>query len=806
MSPEGTVQVFLSYSSKDEDLRHRLETHLAVLKREKRVEIWHDRLISGGTDRDAEVQARLAAADLFLLLVSADFLASNPRWRSVVTYAVERHEAGSARVIPIILRPCDWRETPFRALQALPRGGHAVTSREDTDQALLEVALGIREMLGEFHPVRYPDESTRILSEALDEAYQRQEEVLKRGKGTAGVDEEILELRRKIREGGQLKAGDRLLDGRFKLLESIGRGGFATVWKALDCKRRKLHLVAIKVLHGQYAHDRTRRERFFRGARQMARLRHPRIAGIVEEECEDAGYHFFVMEYVPGGDLHRAVLDRRLSFQEKVEAVLDVGKALQYAHGHDLIHRDVKPGNILLDGTKRPKLTDFDLVRALDTTGGTRTGMLGTVVYAAPEAMELAKEAGIPADVYGLAMTFAFALHGADLPVKVLRDAPRFVSQLHVSAALRKVLARAVAWEPNGRFGSVEAFCRALRQSLILSHLPIVLLTPRGEVTLFDRRPLSPKSDLLSPRKIKVLGIGGGGSNAVDRLIAAGFQGVDFISVNTDLAALRRSDAPMKLQLGTSLTRGLGGFGDPELGRKSALEDTERIREILDGADIVFVVTGLGGGTGTGASPIIAALAGEIGALTVAVVTKPFSFEGRRRNKFAEHGIKELRGVVDTLITIPNERLLSFVDRGTPLTEAFLIADDLLRQVVQEISDLITVPGDVEIVFDDVKSLMTGKGDTFLGIGNAKGENRAREAAQRAISSPLQEISIKGASAVLLNVSGGADITVDEVSEAARIVVEAVDYPANIISGMAIDEEMGDQMTVTVIAAGFDRM
>ena len=327
--------------------------------------------------------------------------------------------------------------------------------------------------------------------------------------------------------------------------------------------------------------------------------------------------------------------------------------------------------------------------------------------------------------------------------------------------------------------------------------------SPDQQTTL----PITLEGANQAPAKIKVVGIGGGGGNAVNRMIAAGVRGVEFISANTDVQALGRTNAAIKLQLGSSLTRGLGAGGDPEVGRKSALEDTERILEILDGADMVFITTGLGGGTGTGAAPIIASLAAEIQALTVAVVTKPFGFEGRRRLGLAERGVEELRNTVDTLITIPNERLLSFVDRGTPLTEAFLIADDVLRQAVQGISDLITIPGEINVDFADVKSIMTGMGMALMGTGIAKGENRALEAAQRAISSPLlEETSIEGARGVLLNISGGHDLTLHEVAEAARIISESVDPEANIISGMVIDEEMTDEMKVTVIATGFDRV
>jgi cell division protein FtsZ len=309
----------------------------------------------------------------------------------------------------------------------------------------------------------------------------------------------------------------------------------------------------------------------------------------------------------------------------------------------------------------------------------------------------------------------------------------------------------------------------------------------------------------LPPARIKVFGVGGGGGNAVNRMLATNLRGIEFIAANTDLQALRNCRAPLKLQLGPALTRGLGAGGDPEVGRKSALEDTEKILQILEGADMVFLTAGLGGGTGTGAAPIIASLAAEIGALTVAVVTKPFSFEGRRRMQLAERGVEELRGAVDTLITIPNERLLNFVDRGTPLAQAFLIADDVLRQAVQGISDLITVPGEVNVDFADVRTIMTGMGMALMGTGVAKGENRAIEAAQRAISSPLlEETSIEGARGVLLNVSGGTDLTLHEVAEACRIIQEAVDPDANIISGMVIDPELEEEMKVTVIATGFN--
>ncbi len=333
----------------------------------------------------------------------------------------------------------------------------------------------------------------------------------------------------------------------------------------------------------------------------------------------------------------------------------------------------------------------------------------------------------------------------------------------------------------------------------------IVFEDPNKEADAQD----SPGSSTTRGRSVKILviGVGGGGGNAVNRMIAAQLHGVEFASANTDFQALRRTAAVTKLQLGASLTRGLGAGGDPEVGRKAALEETERILELLAGTDMVFLTAGMGGGTGTGALPILASLASECGALTVAVVTRPFAFEGRRRALLAERGLEELRGAVDTLVTIPNERLLSFVDRGTPLTEAFLVADDVLRQAVQGISDLITVPGEVNVDFADVRTIMTGMGVALMGTGVGQGENRAREAARQAISSPLlEETSIDSARGVLLNITGGSDLTLHEVAEAAQLITEAVDPEANVISGMVIDEQLDGEMKVTVVATGFDQV
>lgn len=304
--------------------------------------------------------------------------------------------------------------------------------------------------------------------------------------------------------------------------------------------------------------------------------------------------------------------------------------------------------------------------------------------------------------------------------------------------------------------------------------------------------------------RIKVIGIGGGGGNAVNRMIDCGIEGIEFLVANTDLQALKRSKAPIKIQLGSKLTKGLGAGANPNVGREAALEDTDKIIEVLEGADMVFVTTGLGGGTGTGAAPIIASLATELEALTVAVVTKPFQFEGRRRMQQAENGIRELKECVDTVITIPNERLLHTVQKDSSLAESFAVADDVLRQAVQGISDLITVPGLINLDFADVKSIMAGMGMALMGAGRARGENRAIEATQQAISSPLlEEATIQGAKGVLINITGGPDLTLYEVNTASTIIRESADEDANIIFGAVIDENMRDEMKITVIATGF---
>jgi cell division protein FtsZ len=302
---------------------------------------------------------------------------------------------------------------------------------------------------------------------------------------------------------------------------------------------------------------------------------------------------------------------------------------------------------------------------------------------------------------------------------------------------------------------------------------------------------------------IKVVGVGGGGTNAVNRMVDASLTGVEFIAVNTDAQALMMSDADAKLHIGSAATRGLGAGADPGVGQAAAQESRDELKESLKGADMVFVTAGEGGGTGTGAAPVVAELAREIGALTVGVVTKPFAFEGRKRAQQAEAGIDRLRDQVDTLIVIENDRLLQVVEKKTSVVDAFRMADDVLRQGVQGITDLITVPGLVNLDFADVRTIMREAGSALMGIGSASGENRAAEAARAAVSSPLLETTIEGATGILLNITGGPEIGLFEVNEAAEVVTSAADQNANVIFGAVIDDAMGDEVRVTVIATGF---
>jgi len=310
--------------------------------------------------------------------------------------------------------------------------------------------------------------------------------------------------------------------------------------------------------------------------------------------------------------------------------------------------------------------------------------------------------------------------------------------------------------------------------------------------------------DAKNSAKIKVIGVGGGGCNAVNTMVSSNLEGVEFVACNTDVQALKISAAPTKLQIGAALTKGLGAGANPEIGKKAAIEDTKSIAEHLEDTDMVFITAGMGGGTGTGAAPVIAKIAKERGALTVGVVTKPFLFEGKKRFKQAEEGLRELRDAVDTLITIPNQRLLNVVEKNTSLQDAFKIADDILNNAVQGISDLVTVPGLINLDFADVKTIMFGMGVALMGTGVAEGENRAVKAAQRAMTSPLlEETSIKGAKGVLINITGGPKMTLMDINEAASVITEAAHEDSNIIFGSMVNAEMGEKLRVTIIATGF---
>ena len=304
--------------------------------------------------------------------------------------------------------------------------------------------------------------------------------------------------------------------------------------------------------------------------------------------------------------------------------------------------------------------------------------------------------------------------------------------------------------------------------------------------------------------RIRVIGVGGGGNNAVDRMIDAGIKSAEFVAMNTDYQALIRSKAELKIQLGAELTKGLGAGADPSIGEKAAQESIDQIKEVLQDNDLVFITAGMGGGTGTGAAPVVASIAREMGILTVAVVTKPFNFEGKKRMENAEKGIENLRQYVDTLVIIPNEKLLSVVPKGTPIVKAFQVADDVLRQGIQGISDLIVNPALINLDFNDVRTVMSDKGLAPMGIGCGEGENRTLEAVRQAVQSPLLETDIEGATGVIINVTGGLDISLSEVAEASKLVQDVVDSSANIIFGAGVDEELGDKVVVTIIATGFN--
>jgi len=339
-------------------------------------------------------------------------------------------------------------------------------------------------------------------------------------------------------------------------------------------------------------------------------------------------------------------------------------------------------------------------------------------------------------------------------------------------------------------------------RSAFSSDLPENIMAPPAPAAA-EYQWESARPDLSGHPKLRVIGVGGGGVNAVNRMIEAEVSGVDFVAINTDTQSLSSSEAQGKLQIGADITRGLGSGSDPEAGRAAAMEDHDRIKAMLKGADMVFITAGEGGGTGTGAAPVVARIARELGALTVGIVTKPFGFEGSRRMRAAEHGIESLADEVDTLIVVPNNRLLSVLDKQTSMVEAFRVADDVLRQGVQGISDLITLPGLINLDFADVRTIMAEAGSALLGIGMGAGDKRAIEAAQQAVSSPLLETTLEGAKSILLSITGGRDLSLWEVNEAARAVQEAAHPDANIIFGAMLDDKLEDEVWITVVATGY---
>jgi eukaryotic-like serine/threonine-protein kinase len=549
------LDVFISYAPADTPHRNELEKHLSVLQRQGIVCTWHQGRIAAGHEWQAETAAKLEASRVVVLLVSADYIAADPYWRELER-AVERHYANEVRVIPILLRACDLKNTPLSKLKPLPDGGTPVMSWPNRDEAWANVAAGVRRALEELadtminvaapaweraepQGVRakstptYPDAKTRALSELLERAHERKVELQKVGSNTSEVDGEIIHLKREIRKGGQLYAGDSLGDGRYLLLERLGKGGFAMVWKALD--RRSGEHVAIKVLYSELAGDHVRRQRLFRGARVMATLEHHAVVRVLESEGEDDGYHYLVMELVAGGDLRQAVLQRRVRSQDAILAILCIGEVLMEAHAKGLVHRDIKPANILLDGSGAPKLTDFDLVAAADTTGGTRTGPLGTFVYAAPELLAHPQDADARADVFGLGMTMVFCLYGAELPQMVLRDPDKVISALECGAQIRQVLRRAIDWEQERRFADMAAFCSALQDAAGIKVRPRASLphSPSSDPMSLNAMPLDKDAQygaLLRGTKDPYIGVTFDHRYKIERLIGEGGMGFVYLA------------------------------------------------------------------------------------------------------------------------------------------------------------------------------------------------------------------------------------------------------------------------------------
>jgi eukaryotic-like serine/threonine-protein kinase len=498
----GSVDVFISYAPEDEILREELEAHLSGLKHAGVIRTWSSRRIVAGDRWKEAVETKLGGAGVVLLLVSADYLASDYLYEVEATAALGRERAGRARVIPVLLRECVWEIAAFEGLAPLPANGKPVTGWSDRDAAWAEVVRGIRTAIaGERAPAvallpAYESPAIRAAAEELERAWIQRAALFEAGASREAIDQEILRLRRILREGGQLRAGDTLGDGRYLLLGRLGKGGFGSVWAARD--KRRGEDVAIKVLHPSEAQDRSRRDRFFRGARVMASLRHEGVVRVLEERGEDEGYLYFVMELVAGQDLHRAVVEKRLRREDVVPVLVQVADALGEAHAQGIVHRDVKPSNVVLDASGRPKLTDFDLVAARSTTGGTRTGALGTFLYAAPEQLHDAQHADARADVFGLGMTAVFCLRGEELPALMPYKREEVIAALPCSEAIKVVVRRAIALEPADRYEDARAFGEALRAAAMPIppvKAPVAPPPPDGESpqgTLVTGAPESP--------------------------------------------------------------------------------------------------------------------------------------------------------------------------------------------------------------------------------------------------------------------------------------------------------------------------
>jgi serine/threonine-protein kinase len=441
-APTKALTAFICYSHEDAAELRELEKHLSLLKRQGLIQTWTDRQLNPGEDWRERLDEKLNSADVILLLISAAFFQSDYCYTIEASRALERHRVGEARVVPILVKPCDWLSDPIAKLQALPRDGRAVTQWPNPDAAWLEVAKGLRAMLerglaaagpvvsavGRIKP-RYRSREAEELFRELKVLYASRKSSILANRPTTDLDQQILQLKRQLRVGPQMQPGELLCEGRYELLEVVGHGGFATVWKCWDGEGQSL--VALKMLHGQHSEDLSKRERFFRGARKMSDLAHPGIVGVIEAHGSDGGWHFYVMEFLAGGNLEECILEGRITQEQGLAAVFAVAEALAHAHGKGTVHRDVKPSNILLAADGRAKLSDFDLVRAEDTTGLTRTQTaMGTILFAAPEALLSGGQATLKADLYSLAAVATFVLRGDRLPPTFYRDPLAVVAKL----------------------------------------------------------------------------------------------------------------------------------------------------------------------------------------------------------------------------------------------------------------------------------------------------------------------------------------------------------------------------------------